>query len=57
MRLVINKSQLGFTVFDDITKTRIDLFPNTEEGRSRLTEFLKKFVEAEAPPEQKPLFS
>lgn len=49
MKLIINSTSDGFGVWDADKMTRLDLFPNTEEGRDRLVDFLAKFVYSRRP--------
>ena len=43
--LVITKTTLGYSIYDRNTLNRIDLFPNTPEGKERLLEFINKTLE------------
>ena len=37
---MITKTQLGITVYDRQTNNRIDIFPPTDEGYERLSDFI-----------------
>lgn len=39
--LVIIKTELGITVYNKMDYGRIDVFPNTKEGKERLLKFIK----------------
>jgi len=49
MKLMINCTSAGFGVYDADKMDRLDLFPNTQEGRERLVDFLAKFVHNQRP--------
>jgi hypothetical protein len=42
--LVITKTELGYTVYDNVTKNRIDIFPCTKQGTKDLLEFVENFL-------------
>ena len=44
LELVIKKDQNSFMVYDNITKSRIDLFPNNEYGFDDLMQFLDSYL-------------
>jgi len=49
MKLMIMPSNNGFTVYDADKMNRLDMFPNTKDGRKLLIEFLSKFVRSRKP--------
>lgn len=54
LKIVITKGELGFMVYDDNLKNRIDVFPDTDEGYKRMLEFLKGELRKQPPkPKQK----
>lgn len=44
LELVIKKDNNSFTVFDNITKSQIDMFPNNEYGFDELMQFLDAYL-------------
>lgn len=49
MKLMLIPGSAGFSVYDADKLNRLDMFPNTLEGRERLVDFLAKFVHSNRP--------
>lgn len=45
MELVITKNDMGIIVYDNSQQNRLDIFPDNDEGITKLLDFLKTTLE------------
>lgn len=47
---MVQKNSLGYVVYEDTQKDRIDVFPDTKEGRERMLSFLETVTKKKVAP-------